>query len=359
MNKERINYSQCWEDPQILIEALSIRPDDTVLSITSGGDNTAALLLASSQKVVSIDLNPTQNYLLELKIAAAKNLNYDEYLEFLGVTKSKDRTQFFEKVRPFLSHGTNAWWSEHKDLLDIGVANCGRFERFTAWFARYILPFVHSKRTITKFLSVESLEEQRNFYRNRWDSKRWRFVFGLASNRFMLKRFARQRGMFNYTKGQTVADVYHKRLERHLNSVFIKGNFFLHYSLTGKYGVDLPPYLKKDGYLYLKNSDTALTIETADLLSYLKASSDNTFSKFNLSDIFEALSPTENNLLWQEVVRTAKNGAIVAYWNNLVKRSYPDQLAGNIQTDEKRVAKLQAKDRVFFYDSFHTHTIIK
>jgi S-adenosylmethionine-diacylglycerol 3-amino-3-carboxypropyl transferase len=360
MNKKPINYSQCWEDPDILKEALSIQSNDCVLSITSGGDNTLALLLSDPQRLISIDLNIAQNYLLELKKAAAQTLSYEEYLEFLGITKSKNRILLFEKVRPSLPRTTDAWWSDHKDLISIGVVNCGRFERFIISFANYIMPLMHSKRTVTEFLSVENIEEQRNFYRNRWDSKRWRFLFGLASNRLMLKRFARQQGMFTYAKGHTVADIYRKRLERHLNSVFIKGNFFLRYSLTGKYGADVPPYLQKDGYLNLKKSpDSILTTKTTDLLSYLKTSPADTFSKFNLSDIFEPLSPAENDILWQEIIRTAKNGAAVAYWNNLVERSYPERLSNHIQTDEKKVAGLQAKDRVFFYDSFHAHTIIK
>ena len=56
MNKKIINYSQCWEDPFILLEALSICENDCVISITSGGDNTIALLLAKPKKIVSIDL---------------------------------------------------------------------------------------------------------------------------------------------------------------------------------------------------------------------------------------------------------------------------------------------------------------
>ena len=88
MDENIINYSQCWEDPEILMKALNINTDDIVLSVTSGGDNTIALLLSNPQKVIAIDLNPAQNYLLELKLAATKVLSYDEYLSFLGITES-------------------------------------------------------------------------------------------------------------------------------------------------------------------------------------------------------------------------------------------------------------------------------
>jgi S-adenosylmethionine-diacylglycerol 3-amino-3-carboxypropyl transferase len=360
MNKKLINYSQCWEDSSLLKEALSISEEDYVLSITSGGDNTLALLLEKPHKIVSLDLNLAQNYLLELKKCSAKSLSYNEYLEFLGVTKSKHRTVLFEKVKPLLSPSSRAWWLNHKELINQGVINCGRFERFTIFFARYILPLIHSRKIILKLISINDIEEQRNFYRDKWDSKRWRFLFGLASNRLMLKRFARQQGMFAHSEGQTLANLYLKRLERTLNSVLVKGNFYLHYSLTGMYGNDLPIYLEQKSYPHLqKDSNAVLSIETLDLLSYLKTVPDNTFSKFNLSDIFEALSLKENNLVWEEIIRTAKNNAVVAYWNNLVCRTCPVRLSIHIKNNEKQIEQLRSKDMVFFYDSFHVNTIIK
>src|SRR3989344_3462214 len=360
MDKKLINYSQCWEDPQVLVEALSIHPTDHVLSITSGGDNTLALLLAGAGKVDSIDLNPTQNYLLELKKSAAKCLAYDEYLELMGVRGSKHRGVLFGKVRANLSPAADTWWSHRQNLIERGVIHCGRFEHFTIFFAHYVLPLIHSKRIISKLLICRNIQEQRDFYKRQWNSWRWRFFFGLASNRLMLKRYARQKGMFSYTEGQTVADVYRQRLERHLTSIPIHGNYFLHYSLTGGYKKELPPYLEEQGYQQLRRTpESALSITTNNLLSHLRSMPDNTFSKFNLSDLFEALSLEDNDTLWQEIIRTAKSGAVIAYWNNLVRRSYPAQQSALIKTDENQLRNLRAKDRVFFYDSFHAHTIFK
>ncbi len=39
-----IRYAQCWEDADILLEGLGIRPGDTCLSIASAGDNSLAML---------------------------------------------------------------------------------------------------------------------------------------------------------------------------------------------------------------------------------------------------------------------------------------------------------------------------
>ena len=360
MNTEIINYSQCWEDPDIMLAALKINSDDKVLSITSGGDNTLVLLVAGPLKVVSVDMNIAQNYLLELKIAAARSLPYNEYLEFLGVTRSKQRLVLFEKVHSRLSDEAAVWWSAHVSLLKSGPIQCGRFERFINIFASYILPLVHSKKTVAKLLAFDDLEKQCIFVKQKWDSKAWRFFFGLITSRFILKRYARQRGMFRYTEKETVANIYRKRLEQHLVSVPTKRNYFLHYILTGEYGETLPPYLEENGYTQLRTiSDSALHITTSSIFNYLQSMPDNTFSKFNLSDIFEALSSSENDALWEQIIRTAKPGAVVVYWNNLVERSYPAYLSPKIKTDDNFVNQLRLKDKVFFYNSFHAHTILK
>src|SRR3989344_3281236 len=121
MNTKIINYSQCWEDPNILLEALSIHPNDNVLSITSGGDNTLALLIASPQKIVPIDKNVAQNYLLELKIAEARSVAYYEYLESLRVVGSGHRSALIKKIHSSLPRAAGEWLSAHMSLITQGV----------------------------------------------------------------------------------------------------------------------------------------------------------------------------------------------------------------------------------------------
>ena len=41
----KLGYSTCWEDPEVLRQALMVNSDDHVLSITSAGDLSIGLLL--------------------------------------------------------------------------------------------------------------------------------------------------------------------------------------------------------------------------------------------------------------------------------------------------------------------------
>jgi len=332
---------------------------DSVLSISSGGDNTLALLSKGPKRVVSIDLNPAQNYLLELKHAAARQLSYAEYLEFLGVRESTQRVDIYKTISSSLSAEAVVWWGTHTNLIRNGIIHSGRFEKFVRFFARYVLPYIHSRKTITSLLSSSEIEAQKEFYETKWNTALWRLFFRIASSRFLLGR-ARQPIMFTQADTGGVAEIYRQRLERHLRTKTVRGNFFLEYNLTGNYVHGLPPYLEENCYQSLRKQDKdSLCIVSDTVLEYFRSTPDTTFSAYNLSDIFEALSDSEHESMWQEIVRTAKPGARIAYWTNLVPRTIPITVAASV-TDEHLFAEdLHAKDRVFFYDTFKVHTIVK
>ncbi len=81
---ETLNYSSSNEDSNSELKALCIDKNDSILSITGSGARALDLLIKNPAKIVSIDFNPCQNHLLELKIAAIQHLEYQEFLEFLG-----------------------------------------------------------------------------------------------------------------------------------------------------------------------------------------------------------------------------------------------------------------------------------
>jgi S-adenosylmethionine-diacylglycerol 3-amino-3-carboxypropyl transferase len=360
MKFKNINYSQCWEDSDILLSALKISHQDIVLSITSGGDNTLAVLSKCPERLVSIDINCLQNYLFEFKLAAIKNLSYKEYLELLGVKNSSKRQDYFLKIKDLLSTEARLWWEGNTKLIKGGVINLGRFEIFLRLFSRFFLPLIHSKKTVLKFLDIDNLKNQTDFYDNVWNNHRWYFLFKVFSSRVLLKRFARQKGSFEYATPPDVGSIYFMRFEQNLKNILIKDNYFIRYCLTGSYNLSsLPLYLQEISRTSFVDNNTKLYILTSDMFKYLKSVPNNYFSKFNLSDIFETLSEQDNINLWLEIVRTAKNGAIVAYWNNLVSRTYPAGLSENIFDDKELAIKLNKIDKVPFYGDFHVNIISK
>ena len=63
---------------------MDINAGDTVLTLTSGGCNALNLLLHGAGEVVSVDCNPAQSALLELKRAAIMTLPYEDVWQMFG-----------------------------------------------------------------------------------------------------------------------------------------------------------------------------------------------------------------------------------------------------------------------------------
>ncbi|KAL2632464.1 hypothetical protein R1flu_017150, partial [Riccia fluitans] len=100
-------YSLSWEDPREDDKYLQINPDDTVLTLTSGGCNALDLVYQGAGQVVSVDINPAQSYLLELKRAAVIRLSFEDVWKMFGDGIHPKFDELLRKeISPFLSQGT-------------------------------------------------------------------------------------------------------------------------------------------------------------------------------------------------------------------------------------------------------------
>src|ERR1043165_5066599 len=94
-----IRYAQCWEDADILVDALDIQPGDVCLSIASAGDNAIALLTRHPSRVIALDLSPAQLACVEVRVAAYRTLEHAELLEFMGSVPSRRRRELYLRCR--------------------------------------------------------------------------------------------------------------------------------------------------------------------------------------------------------------------------------------------------------------------
>ncbi len=102
----RLVFTHNWEDPESDHAALKIKPNDSVLAITSGGCNVLGFLLFDPVVIYSVDINPAQAWLLELKIAAAKCLEFEDFIAFAGLKEHNTRQYLYNKMKPFLAKQT-------------------------------------------------------------------------------------------------------------------------------------------------------------------------------------------------------------------------------------------------------------
>ena len=124
-------FPLCWEDPAVDAEALQISSTDVVLSITSAGCNVLNLLLQNPRSLISVDLNPAQNALLELKIAALRTSDWQTFSDlFAAENPHRIGALYANRFRPLLSTIAARFWDRHLGLMSRNLYLRGRMGSF-------------------------------------------------------------------------------------------------------------------------------------------------------------------------------------------------------------------------------------
>lgn len=346
-----IRYAQCWEDADILLEALDIQSTDTCLSIASAGDNTLSLLCKNPKKIYAIDLNPAQLACLDLRIAAFQELDHHQLLGLLGCHDQYNRQQLYQQCRPFLQQATQGFWDQHLDLINQGIGHGGKFERYFALFRRYLLPLIHRRRTIDTLFNSKSPEQRHHFYDRQWDNWRWRLLFKLFFSRRAMGRLGRDPQFFRYVQG-SVAERLMQRAEYALTELDPRHNPYLQWIVNGNYDTELPHYLRAENFQLIRERVGRIEIRQCSLDEFLHNDAANEVNKYNLSDIFEYVSGDEYQQLLEKIIERAPTQARLAYWNMLVPRQRPTTMRAYIRPLQDLADTLFARDKAFFYSRF-------
>lgn len=153
-------FGMSWEDPDSDRRALAIRTGETLATISSGRCNTLTLLLEDPGRIYAVDINASQSYLLELKRAAVRHLEYEQLRAFLGMAPSDARLRTFDRLRGDLSGVALAYWTSNSKAVRQGVVYQGRYESFIHLFSRF-LALAQGKQRIEGFFRCETLEQQK------------------------------------------------------------------------------------------------------------------------------------------------------------------------------------------------------
>ena len=348
-----IRYASVWEDADILVAALRPECGRRMLSIASGGDNAFALL-AEGADVVAADLSPAQLAVVELKVAAFRELDHDALLAFLGVQATDDRLATFATLKRQLSDGAREFFAANAEAVGAGIIHAGKFERYFHLFRKRFLPLCHSKRHIAALLAQRDQEGRAAFYDTVWNNWRWRLLFRFFFSRFVMGRLGRDPEFFRYVEG-SVADRILSRARHALTVLPAHGNPYLTYILTGNYSAEaLPRYLRPEHYDAIRSGLDRLTLHHG----LIQAAPGGPFDGFNLSDIFEYLNPELCREVYGALLEQANPGARFAYWNMLVPRQCPEELADRVRLLDELSSDLFAQDLAFFYRAFVVEEVV-
>ncbi len=346
-----IRYAQVWEDADVLLDGLDVRPGHVCLSIASAGDNALALLTRDPARVVAVDLSPAQLACLELRVAAYRVLRHDELLELIGSRPSARRAALYTRCRSALSNDARAFWDGRQAEIAAGIGSAGKFERYFAMFRTRVLPLVHARRRVLELLVPRDRDGRERFYEETWNTWRWRLLFRVFFSRVVMGRLGRDPEFFRYVEGDVASRIL-ARTRHALTELDPADNPYLHWILTGTHGASLPVALRPEHFDRIRANLDRLEWRCQSVETFLQEAGERSVDRYNLSDLFEYVSQDHYHRMLDALVRASRPDARLAYWNMLVPRRRPDSMADRLRPLDDLARRLHLADRAFFYSAF-------
>ncbi len=332
-----------------MLDALGIHEGEIGISVASAGDNTLAMLLKNPRRIYAFDVNPTQLFCCELKMACFSCLSYTETLTLLGV-KNGERLPLYSKVRHSLSKKARCYFDRNTDLIERGIIHTGKFENFFGIFRKFIIPLFSTNEKFRTFAAMECTENQREFYSRHIDNRRLKAIFRIYFGYKVMGKLGRDKNFYNYVsdKEDSGNDI-RKRFEFGISNTVNADNPYINYIVNGNYTPrSLPLYLRPENFDIIRRRIDRITLIHGDLLSLDGISAD--FA--NLSDIFEYMSVDEFEKNVRRLSEILKTGGRLSYFN-MQNRRYLS--CTDFEYDKKLSERLFRRNNSWFYRDFSVY----
>jgi betaine lipid synthase len=363
-------YTQSWEDPEPDHKVLRVAKDDVCLTLTSGGCNALNLLLHGAQQVVSVDCNPAQSSLLELKAAALQQLDFEDVWLLFGEGRHPRARQLFDdRLSPLLSQKAIQFWRPRLWYFKQGLYYQGGMGKL-CWVIQVLVMAMGLKPTVDRLCHAPTLEQQRRL----WDAIPlvrfvkhgpkllvWLFSKVLALllfNRPVLwfgggvpcKQYAlivRDGVPIEHYLGRTVDGIAE-------SSSLRSDNYFYYNCLQGRFLRDnCPAFLKKENAEKLKTrlAEGGLTVASGYFLDELNA---RLYDKVILMDHVDWLDDETAQQVADALGRQVKPGGIVIWRSASLEPPYASKIAAaGFEVRCLQRATDGYMDRVNMYASFY------
>jgi S-adenosylmethionine-diacylglycerol 3-amino-3-carboxypropyl transferase len=351
-----IRYAQLWEDADTLLVGLGSKPGATLVSICSAGDNALAMLTLDPATVFVVDLSAAQIECLLIRMAAYRILEHAEFLQLMGSRGGTNRAAHFDKVCSTLSQSSQAFWHKHrKAVLEHGLGGIGKFENYFRIMRRWLLPLVHDRQTLDDVFVSRDKPERVTFYAERWNSWRWKMLLQVFFSRFTMGRLGRDPAFFDHVDG-SVADHVARKIVHAAVELDPADNPYLHWILKGDHGDALPLAWREENFATIKDRLNRIAIWQDSLETFVATG--EKADGFNLSDIFEYMTPATFAQVYGAILSACNPGARLVYWNMMAPRRLPAQFSARVRTLGDVESRGKAIDKAFFYSDFVVEEVL-
>lgn len=353
-------YNTCWEDPAIDRKLLNFDSESKIVMITSAGCNALDYLLDDPAIIHTIDMNPKQNALMELKLELFKNGDY-------GLLKSlflKGRLKnagivYRQTLRDKLSKSAREFWDIKFEKYFDGKKSFyfrGTSGRFAWLFMKYINSSDKSKKLAQKLVNAQSLDEQKEIYKDLEKKIMSNFAKWVINRHITLALLGVPRAQRNlivekYPGG--MAGFVGDKLKHMFTNLPMTENYFWRLYMTGEYSESCSPnYLKEENFETIKSRIDRIKPFNGTISEFLDINN-NIYSHFILLDHQDWMAAHIPKALEEEWNLILKNSSI---GSKILMRSaaenidfIPQDILKKLKLSENGIKDLHKTDRVGTY----------
>jgi S-adenosylmethionine-diacylglycerol 3-amino-3-carboxypropyl transferase len=367
-------YPQIWEDPEVDLKALQLKPGACMIAIASGGCNVLSYLTADPASILAVDLNRAHVALTRLKLAAARQLpSHEAFFRFFGDADARANVTAYRRfLRLAIDPETRRYWEGRSlfgrrriSLFKRDIYRHGLLGAFIG--TAHLVARLHGANP-RKMLEAQSLAEQKEIFDAvlaplferrlvRWLTSKKTSLYGLGIP-------PAQYEALQTAGGGTMAAVLRQRLERLACAFPFQENYFAWQAFGRSYGSSsdgpLPPYLRRQNFEVIRARADRVAVVRSSITETLRKQPPGSLDAYILLDAQDWMTDAQLNALWEEITRTARRDARVIFRT----AAEPSLLPGRVDVDILRrwtyageeSDALTREDRSSIYGGFHLYS---
>lgn len=359
-------YNTCWEDPRCDRELLELKADSEVVMITSAGCNALDYLLDRPAKINCVDMNPRQNALLELKLAAFERADFDDLFQLFGKGVHPEvEALYVTQLREALPYFARQYWDRSLHFFEGKGLRKSFYHHSTsgalAWMAsQYLKAQRKLHRQIQQLFEADSLDRQADLYYE-IENRILNNLMGWALNRHFVMCLVgvprSQQLLFVEKYDRGAAGFVQECLRRVFTQQPVSDNYFWRLYFDGRYAeACCPSYLQRGNFETIRRQARNIETHTTTISRFLQQHPGQ-YSHFVLLDHQDWLAANDHAALeeeWRLILANSKPGARILLRSAAEEVTFfPDFVQDAVVFEKDKTQETHSRDRVGTYASVY------
>lgn len=372
IHSRNLLYNACFEDPRIDRDLLKLDSASEVVMLTSAGCNALDYALDGPAAIHTVDINPCQNALLQLKLKLIEQGDFADLFAAFGQGNQRAfKDLYYTLLRPHLPAYAQDFWDANLHYFNPGGLKQSFYYNGisgnVAWLIRHYLKANKNLTTqLYRLLDAGSLDEQKEIYAriepDLWTALcQWLAKYPVALTviggvpwpqiQLIEKQYAG--GLAGYLRD---------KLKNIITAVPINDNYFWRVYLTGCYTDDCcPNYLKRENFDRLGPKTAAIHTYNCTLAEFLQQHP-GPYTHFVLLDHQDWLAWHKPEVIeqeWRLILKSSRPGSKVLMRSAVQEINFlPDFVKASLRFYPALTTPLHPRDRVGIYSSLHLGEVL-